>query len=81
MKIFKKIMKFWKRLLIKLLCSRDKHNWEYYTWGSAPVDNLDGTVSIWALSSRECSNCGKHQIRYRKGWDDYKDKITIYDVQ
>lgn len=74
-------MKLFKNLKVKLLCSNEKHDWEYYTWGSAVVDNLDGTCSLWQLPIRECHTCNKHQLKLKKGWEDSKKSLTIKDLE
>lgn len=70
-----------KGLKVKLFCSREKHDWKYYTWGSAVVDNLDGTFGLWEIPVRDCPTCKKHQYNLKNAWEDAKKCLTIKDLQ
>lgn len=64
----------------KLFCHRGKHAWEHYTWGSAPVDNLNGTFGIWGIPMRECKTCSKLEMRLKGVYVEDKKKLTIKDL-
>jgi hypothetical protein len=70
-----------KNMKIKLHCNKDKHSWEYCTWGSALVDNLDGTFGFWSIPTRYCKNCDKEQFNLKNGWELAKKNLTINDVK
>ncbi|WP_182004632.1 hypothetical protein [Priestia aryabhattai] len=66
---------------IKLQCNKEKHNWNYCTWGSAFVDNLDTTFGIWSIGVRTCNTCGRHEMNLKNGWEKGKKSLTINDLK
>lgn len=70
-----------KNAKVKLLCNKEKHKWEYSTWGSAPVDHLDGTFGLWSLGTRWCKTCGKEELNLKNGWEARKKGLTINDLE
>ncbi|MFA1510031.1 hypothetical protein ACDN41_12445 [Priestia aryabhattai] len=70
-----------KNIKVKFLCNKDKHNWNYYTWGNACVNNLDGTIGIWDISVRECNCCNRHEMYVKDIWTAKKKFLTINDLE
>lgn len=70
-----------KNIKIKFYCDKDNHNWDYCTWGSAFVDNLDDTFSIWSIGTRTCATCKRHEMNLKNGWEEGKKELTINDLQ
>jgi hypothetical protein len=75
------IKKAIKNMKIKLRCEKDNHNWEYAIWGSAFVDNLDDTFSLWEIGTRTCKICKRHEMNLKNGWQEAKKGLTINDLK
>lgn len=76
-----KVKKAIQNIKIKLHCEKGNHNWEYCTWGSAFVDNLDDTFSIWSIGTRTCDTCKRHEMNLKNGWEEGKKGLTINDLK
>jgi len=68
-------------LKIRLRCVKGNHNFEYATWGSAFVDNLDGTFSLCEIDIRTCKTCKRHEMNLKNGWQEAKKGLTINDLK
>ena len=69
-----------KNIKIKLRCEKEKHDWEYCTWGNGIVDNLDGTFCFWDIATRTCNTCGRHQYNLKNGWEEARKGLNINDL-
>lgn len=81
MDIRKYIARYIKNRKIKTKCEKGKHDWNYYTWGSAPVDNLDDTFCFWSIPVRNCETCKKHEMKLKDGYEAAKKGLTINDME
>jgi Zn finger protein HypA/HybF involved in hydrogenase expression len=70
-----------KKVKTKLYCEKGNHNWEHGIWGSAFVDNLDGTFSLWEIGVRTCQTCKRHEMNLKNGWEEAKKGLTINDLK
>lgn len=76
-----KIKDLVRNIKMKISCNKDKHNYQYCTWGNGIVDNLDGTCGMWEIPTRTCNTCGKHEFKLKNGWELAKKGLTINDMQ
>lgn len=74
------IKEFIRKQKIRFRCDIQKHDWEYYTWGNAIVNNLDDTFGFWDIASRHCTTCSKTEHKLKHGWAEVKGPLFITDL-
>lgn len=74
----KEVFRQWQ---IRFFCTKEKHQWEYCTWGNAMVDNLDATFSMWEIATRACTRCKRQEFNLKNGWEKARKGLTIEDLK